>query len=634
MGFSLTTIDFETDEIKNRPEYPPIPVGVSIRKRGRGKYYAWGHPSENNCTKAEARRALLDAFKNDNCLFHNGAFDIDVGQTHLNLPFPKREFHDTLFLGYLYDPRQRSLSLKPMADAHLDMPPDEQTELKEWILANVPEAKKRPKQWGAFIGKAPGKLVGKYANGDTLRTEKLFNLFYPYCRDMEMLEAYDTERNVLRVKLAMERHGIQTAHKRLARDVPKWEHALDDCGKALKKKLKITKGYEEANCKDGWFNINSSEQLADAIEHAGLTEYWIYTEKDNRSTSLENLQEVVTDKRFLDLYAIYSTLEKSITGFLRPWVETGNKDGGGRIYPTFNQVRSDHKYEAGSGGGTKTGRPSVSNPNFNNIPANVEEAKNADVLKKVAAYLKSYGINFIGLRDYITPSPGNWLITRDYQQQELRVLAHYEDGALMQSYIDNPALDIHDAVRHEIHTRTGILLPRKASKTIAFGILYGFGLDTLAEALDTTRNEAANLKKVYMQTLPGVDDLQKELKAVAKADQYIRTAGGRIYYCEEPKYVNGRYRTFDYKLLNLLIQGTSADITKRAMVKAHDALTGQIVIQLYDEILGDTPNAKRDMPILRECMETAADDLGLDVPLPTDGEYSKISWGRMRPCNL
>jgi len=621
----LATVDFETNKIENRPAYPPVPVGVSIRWRGRAKYWAWGHPCENNCTKYEARKKLAEVYDTCRVIFHNAAFDIDVGETHLDLT-PPRVFEDTLFLAYLRDPRQKSLALKPLADFWLDMPPDEQTELKEWILANVPEAKRAPTKWGAYIALAPGKLVGKYANGDTIRTEKLYKLFLPYVTEFDMLEPYEVEKEVLRVKLAMERQGIMTAQRRLKGDYKKWVDAHEAARRSLFRKLKITKAYE-ADCPKGFFNINSGEQLADAIENAGLTEYWVYTEKDNRSTSLENLREVVTDKNFLKLYVIYSTLEKYLTGFLGPWIETGNKTGG-RLYPTFNQVRNENKYAEGSGGGTKTGRPSVSNPNFNNIPANVEEAKNAADLKEVAKYVKKFGVNFIGLRDYITPTPGNWLITRDYQQQELRVLAHYEDGALMQMYLENPDLDIHDAVRHEIHARTGLMLPRKASKTIAFAILYGLGLDSLAERLDTTYDEAKLLKRAYMQSLPGVGDLQKELKAVARRDDYIRTAGKRIYYCEDPKYVNGQLRTYDYKLLNLLIQGTSADITKRAMVDAHKELTGQIVIQLYDEILVDTPDHVRDMRVLRDCMEGA---LPLDVPLPTDGEYSKVSWGRMRP---
>ncbi len=621
----LASVDFETKGIEKRPDYPPVPVGVAIKRGASNRYLAWGHPCENNCTKAKARRELRDIYKTDKVVFHNSAFDIDVGETHLGLPFPN-DFEDTLFLGYLRDPRQRSLALKPMADQWLDMPPDEQTKLKDWILDNIPEARRKPTQWGAYIADAPGKLVGKYAIGDTLRTYKLFKLFLAYVTEFEMLDAYQVEKDLVKIKFSMERHGIQTADKRLKRDLPKWIAAHEAARASIFRKLKITPAYER-DCPKGFFNLNSGEQLANAIENAGLTEYWIYTDKGNRSTSLENLREVVTDKYFLKMFGIYATLEKYITGFLGPWIETGDKDGHGRIYPTFNQVRNDHKYGGGSGSGTKTGRPSVSNPNFNNIPANAEDSKNAETLADVTKFVKQHGLNFIGLRDYITPSPGNYLITRDYQQQELRVLAHYEDGDLMQAFLDNPTLDIHKAVRAEIYDLTGYQLTRKAVKKIAFGILYGFGLDTLADELDVTRDEAKKLKAAYMRTLPGVGDLQKELKAAARNDDFIRTAGGRIYYCEDARFIDGRLQTYDYKMLNLLIQGTSADITKRAMIRAHGELKGQMIIQLYDEIIVDTPDRKHDMRVLRETMENA---LTLDVQLPTEGEYSKVSWGRMR----
>lgn len=624
----LTIVDFETDEIVNRPEYPPVPVGVSIRRRGRAKYWAWGHPVENNCTKTDARRALIDIYKNDTVVFHHAAFDIDVGQTHLRLPFPQR-FEDTLFLTYLRDPRQQSLALKSVANVWLDMPPEEQQRLKDWILKNVPGAARAPTKWGRYIAKAPGKLVGIYANGDTIRTEKLFNLFMPYIDEHGMRDAYQVEKDIVRVKLAMERHGIQTNTKKLQRDAPKWAAARAASCASIFRKLKINKAYE-SNCPKGFFNLNSGDQLADALENAGMVDEWVLTDKGNRSTSLENLQEVVIDKNFLKMYAIYSTLEKSMTGFLGPWLETGDRAGNGRIYPTFNQVRSDHKYEASSGGGTKTGRPSVSNPNFNNIPANVEEAKNADVLLDVQKFVKRHGINFIGLRDYITPTPGNWLIARDYSQQELRVLAHYEDGALMQTFNDNPGIDIHQEIADEMTARTGIELQRKASKTIAFGILYGYGLDTLAEALGTTREDAKYLRDTFLNMLRGVKELQKWLKKCERLDRPIHTINGREYWCEDPKIINGKLRYFGYKLLNLLIQGTSADITKRAMITAHAQLKGQIIIQLYDEIIVDTPDYKYDLNVLRNAMESAYSDV-LDVALPTDGEYSKTSWARMRP---
>jgi len=247
----------------------------------------------------------------------------------------------------------------------------------------------------------------------------------------------------------------------------------------------------------------------------------------------------------------------------------------------------------------------------------------------VQKYVKKYDINFIGLRDYITPSPGNYLIARDYQQQELRVLAHYEDGKLMDTFNANPNIDIHTEIAAEMTRITGITLKRKASKTIAFGILYGFGLDTLAEALGVTYNEAKFLRQTFLRMLRGVDQLQKWLKKCERSDRPIHTLAGRVYYCEDPKFIDGQLRHFGYKLLNLLIQGTSADITKRAMIDAHNALEGQMVIQLYDEIIVDTPNHKGDLKILRDVMENAYSDR-LDVTLPTDGDYSKQSWGRMR----
>ena len=149
----LAAVDFETDAIAKRPHFPPAPVGVAIME-GRTKFYmSWGHPEKNNCTRREAQQELLRVYKEKRVVFHNAAFDIEVGTVHLKLPTPKR-FEDTLYLAYLNDPRDKSLGLKQLAEEYLSLPPDEQTELKEWILANVPGAKKAPTRWGAHISQA------------------------------------------------------------------------------------------------------------------------------------------------------------------------------------------------------------------------------------------------------------------------------------------------------------------------------------------------------------------------------------------------------------------------------------------------------------------------------------------------
>lgn len=620
----IATIDYETKGIEARPKYPPEPVGVAIKARGRVKYFAWGHASGNNCDVADVLPELREHYANARCIFHNCAFDIDVGETWLDLPVPN-VYDDTEFLAFLNDPRERSLALKPLAEKYLDMPPDEQDELKEWILANVPEAKRKPSQWGAHIWKAPGDLVARYAKGDVVRTEKLYKFLRPKIAAGDMDPPYERELALVRVKLKMERHGIQTRHRKLAGDLGKYRKAYDDVSASLRRKLKVTKTWERENCKGGEFNIGSPIQLADALERAGLVDDWIYTEKGNRSTSVDNLKQCVNDKRFLNLFAVYSTLGTYINTFLGPWLETG-RSSGGRIYPTFNQVRTNQEHGDFKSYGTKTGRPSVSNPNFNNLPANITKSKNRDTLVLVRDYLAKYGVDFIGLRDYIAPSKGNYLIGRDYAQQELRVLAHYEDGALMTTYQDNPRLDIHSEMALMIWELTGTQITRDQAKAIAFGLIYGLGLEGLAERLGTSYDEAKDLKRAYLDTIPGVKNLNLWLKDLARNDKPLRTWGGRLYYCEPDKIINGVYRSFEYRLINLLIQGTSADITKDAMLEVDQVVDGSVIMQIYDEIVVDTPNYKRDLERMRVVMERPR----IDVPLPTDAEYSRVSWARMR----
>ena len=621
-------VDFETEGIEDRPEYPPAPVSCGIWADGKYVWLCWGHPTGNNCTKAEARRVLKKYWKKYRCCFHNSAFDIDVGDTHLGLGIPP-EFDDTEFLAFLHNPREVSLALKKLAVVHLGMNPDEQDELREWIIENYmkPNGLKKLSEWGAYICEAPGKLVGKYCKGDLIRTMKLFRLFLPYVVKCGMREAYERELALVRIKLKMERHGVNTAHNRIKKDLPKFRAAHEDAHKLIYKKLGITPAYE-ADCPKGFFNMDSGNQLADALENAGMVDEWYMTDpskthpEGQRSTSGDNLRAVIKDKSFLKTWEIYATLSTYLNTFLQPWHDIGaRKDG--FIFPTFNQVRTERDHGNFKGKGTKTGRPSVSNPNFNNLPANIEKSKHKKLLKEVYKYLRKYDLDFVGLRDYITPSPGNWLIGRDYRQQEMRVMAHYEDGALLQSYLENPGLDIHDAVILLIRDLIGVTLERSFIKEIAFSIMYGVGLDALAERLDITYNEARDIKAAYIKVLPGLGKLNKGLKALEHSEMPLFTIGGRQYYTEEAKVINKRLRNYGYKNLNLLIQGGSADITKEAML-IFDSLdpAGNLILQVYDEMVVDTPDHKEDMPKLRFALESSFNDL-LDLPMPTDGELIK-----------
>jgi len=173
----LACIDFETEAIESGSDKSPVPVGVAVKYDDMaGWYYAWNHPTNNNSSFNSAKKVLTSIWENcSEILCHNSKFDIRVAMEHFGLEYPHGKVHDTLFLAYLHDPREKSLRLKDLADKYLNMPPDEQEELRDWLVANVKKA--TAKNFGAHISLAPGDLVGRYAVGDVDRSYKLYQYF-------------------------------------------------------------------------------------------------------------------------------------------------------------------------------------------------------------------------------------------------------------------------------------------------------------------------------------------------------------------------------------------------------------------------------------------------------------------------
>ena len=198
----MITIDFETQAIEERPKYPPEPVGVAIKYESNpSRYYAWGHPTGNNCTRAEAMTALERAWlSGEDLLFHNAKFDMDVAEIRCDMPrLAWDQVHDTMFLAFLADPHSSTISLKPLAERYLGLPPEEQDEVAGWLRAHgVITAKQGP---GAFISQAPGDVAGRYACGDVDRTHALFQLLHKKIVDAGMEKAYDRERRLLPILL-------------------------------------------------------------------------------------------------------------------------------------------------------------------------------------------------------------------------------------------------------------------------------------------------------------------------------------------------------------------------------------------------------------------------------------------------
>lgn len=612
-----TAVDFETKGIDERPHFPPEPVGVAIQEPGRKpRYYGWGHPTGNNCTRIGVARMLRDLWRKGTPLvFHNSKFDLEVALQHFELDLPPWHLcHDTLFLCYLDDPHNRNLQLKPLAERYLNEPPTERDELRDWVINNVPEAKRKKSEWARWLWLAPCELVGKYACGDVSRTAGLFKwLFQSVAYDRQMAEAYARELKLVPHLMRLERRGVRVDLPLLAYDVAQYRAQFHEADLWLRKKTKTPD-----------LEVDKDDQLCDALERSGLVDPddWLLTETGKRSTSKESIRTAVKNPAVAAVLEYRATLATCMRTFLEPWLETA-QNSGGMIHFNWNQTKAAGE----DAGGTRTGRLS-SSPNAQNIPTdeNIEKAERALFEKAKLRWMPLPRV-----RKFIVADNSNSVLCdRDFNQQELRVLANFEGGAMRDAYLENPRLDLHDYAMVLIAQHTGLKLTRKVVKTIAFGLLYGMGAAKLAQRLGVTIQEAQAAKDAYLNTFPGVKQLMDDLKYRGRTNDYMTTWGGRQYYAEPARMINGRMRDFSYKLINYLIQGSSADITKEAVLRYEDTKQdSRLLLTVHDEVMICAPKKvwKREMATLR----TAMNDIELDVPLLSDGEVG-YRWFEMEAC--
>jgi len=609
---TLVAYDFETEEIKDYPQYPPKPVGISIyEKGGTPHYYAWGHPTGNNCTEDEAIQAISKYWHSAEyeLVAWNSPFDRLICHVHWGLPLSSAaKQHDGLVLAFLLDPHARELGLKPVAEKELGLPPEERDAVKDWLVSNG-VCKDSKRAWGAHISKAPGDLVGKYADGDTLRTLQLFELQYKKVVDSGMLRAYEREMALQPIMLAASIEGIPVSADNLRRDIDMYTKALEQVD---------TRIFEL--CGVGPFNINSAAQLADAIDRVVPGIVWPLTKTGRRSTSKATMEHVLGSLQgeLLALLQYRASVNTCVNTFMKEWLrQATHPEGDGKIHCLWHTTRSDD-------GGARTGRLS-SNPSFMNIPT-LKSAKFAKCIELWEEHLKDLGIPGLpNVRYYIDTCNDDYAVAkRDFSSQELRVLAHYEDGPLLQAFKADPSLDLHQWACDKIKELTGIVITRKQAKTVAFSILYGSGLAKLAEGLHTDQDAARVIKDAYLDAIPGIAQLSTQLKARAKQGRPIRTWGGRQYYVEPPRFdpEEGRWRSFEYKMLNYLIQGSSADISKDAIIE-YDAKKqhGTFLLMVHDELVIKVhkDHLASEMQILKECMESVP----LDCPLTSEGEVGR-----------
>lgn len=594
----MYVVDFETEAIEFGSGRAPKPVGVSIGQglnRANHRYYAFGHPTNNNCTEAEAKAALAEVWGQP-IVFHNGKFDQSVAVEHWGFEW-KNTYHDTMFLIYLDSPIAPTVSLKPSAERILGMPPDEQEAVRDWLISHgvVPS---NTKEWGAYICKAPGDLVGEYAIGDTVRTAALYDHLYDSVIRRGMLPAYEREIKLSKYLYDAEYLGVRIDRKRLAGDIPVFEAMLAQCEGAIKAIL-------------GDYPIDTPAQVAKALKAAGYELRKTPTGRD--STSQDALHEAIQNSPELLQLLQYRGAVKTLLGtFMRPWLALSAREG--RLHPSWNSVRGDHY-------GTRTGRLSCSNPNLQNVPTEFEF--------DYAGILRGF-VPLPFMRVYILPEPGEVILAADFNGQEMRLLAHFAEGKAMEIYQTDPRADFHQVAAELVERTSGLVIKRKQAKITGFSLIYGAGVVALAKQLGVPTDEAGQIKRGYLKAIPGLTDFQNSVSMRSE----VRTWGLRIIPVEPPKYnEDGSVWSFNYKLVNHLIQGTAADQTKESIVVYHEnPHWGRFLMTVHDEnvVSVKVEHLIKEIIALAKAMETLP---GFDVPFIVEMEYGD-NWHDLTPIEV
>jgi DNA polymerase-1 len=263
---------------------------------------------------------------------------------------------------------------------------------------------------------------------------------------------------------------------------------------------------------------------------------------------------------------------------------------------------------------TPTGRLSSTDPNLQNIPVRTDEGRR--------------------IREAFVAAPGNVLISADYSQIELRLLAHVANiPALKKAFADG--LDIHAMTASEMF---GVPVEgmdpniRRQAKAINFGIIYGISAFGLARNLGIERDVASAYIKTYFERFPGIRDYMEHYKAYAREHGYITTIFGRRCWAPSIKSKNAAERAFgERQAINAPLQGAAADIIRRAMVRIPPALAkaglkAQMLLQVHDELVFEAPESEADKAsaLIKQIMEEAPlPAVHLSVPITVEARSAK-----------
>ena len=399
--------------------------------------------------------------------------------------------------------------------------------------------------------------------------------------DLEKLY-YNIELPLLYVLYDMESAGFKINSKELLELSDKYTKELSE----LENSIQELAGEQ--------FNVKSPKQLASILfDKLGLKAKFFH--KKN-STNIDVLNELASEHPIVPLIIRYRKIQKLHSTYIEPYIELV-KNSGDIIHTVFNQTL------------TATGRLSSSEPNLQNIPVRDDEGK---LLRKL----------------FISRFDGGNIISADYNQIELRLLAHYSgDEKLVNAYKENK--DIHTLTASQVFgvpESEVTPIQRRSAKAVNFGIIYGISDFGLSQNANLSRKEAKLYIEKYFATYPSVKEYMDSNVKFARENGYIKTIMGRIRRIPEINSNVYQTRQFGERVaMNMPLQGSASDIIKMAMIKVEEALKNlksKLILQIHDELIVDTyPGEESTVKqILKDCMENV---VTLKVPLPVDINVGK-----------
>jgi DNA polymerase I len=340
------------------------------------------------------------------------------------------------------------------------------------------------------------------------------------------------------------------------------------------------------------FNINSPKQLGDVLfNKMGLPKPLKYGKGKVVSTAQDVLEELAAHNEVPRMVLEYRQLAKLKSNYVDSLPLLADADG--RVHTTFNQV------------GTATGRLSSTNPNLQNIPIRTELGRE--------------------IRAAFIAAPGCRLLSADYSQIELRLMAHFSDDPLLtQAY--RTGQDIHTLTASEVFGVPPDKMSketRNRAKAVNFGIVYGISPFGLAAQLNIDQHEARLYIETYFERYKGVRAFIDRLLEETRREQKVRTMFGRVRPIPDIQSRNANLRGFaERTAVNTPLQGTAADLIKLAMIRIDRKLTDRklhtrMTLQVHDELLFDVPESEVDE--VRELVQSELEHvIELNVPLVAD----------------